>query len=71
MATCNVYLWTTLTPDSRARILGEATAFGDERLECEARGKREHDILLFPMGSQAVPIAEPDWDYHKGKGIWE
>ena len=24
-----------------------------------------------PTGSQEVPIAESDWDYHKEKGIWE
>jgi len=23
------------------------------------------------MGSQVVPKAEPDWDYHKEKIIWE
>ena len=23
------------------------------------------------MESQVVPIAEPDWNYHKEKGIWE
>ena len=61
----------TLTPDQRAQVWGEATAFGDEWFECEARGKREHEIALLPMGSQVVPIAEPDWDYHKEKIIWE
>ena len=61
----------TLTPDLRAQVLGEATAFGDEWLECEARGKKEHEIPLLPTGSQVVSIAEPDWDYHKEKGIWE
>ena len=59
----------TLTPDQRARVWGEATAFGDEWFECEARGKREHEIALLPMGSQVVPKAEPD--YHKEKIIWE
>ena len=58
-------------PDSRAWVLQEVTAFRDEWLEHEARGKREHEIDLFPMGSQVVPIAELDWDYHKEKGIWE
>ena len=61
----------TLTPNSRDRVLGEGTAFGDEWLEGEARGKQEHEIALLPMGSQAVPIAEPDWNEHKEKGIWE
>ena len=60
-----------LTPDSRAPVLGESTAFGDGWLECEARGKKEHEIPLLPTGSQVVSIAEPDWDYHKKKGIWE
>ena len=60
-----------LIPNSRDRVLGEGTAFGDEWLEGEARGKQEHEIALLPMGSQAVPIAEPDWDEHKEKGIWE
>ena len=51
--------------------MGEATTFGDEWLQCEARGQREHEITLVLTGSQAVPIAESDWDYHKEKGIWE
>ena len=61
----------TLTPDQRAQVWGEATAFGDEWFECEARGKREHEIALLPMGSQVVPIAEPDWDCHKEKEKWQ
>ena len=40
-------------------------------LKPETRGKREHEIVLLPMGSQVVPIAELDGDYHKEKGIWE
>ena len=53
-----------LTPDLRARVLREATTFGDEWLEPEIRGKREHEIGLPPTGSQAVPTTEPDWDYN-------
>ena len=45
-----------LTPDLRARVLGEATTFGDEWLEHETRGKREHEIALLPTGSQTVSI---------------
>ena len=45
-----------LTPDLRARVLGEATTFGDEWLEHETRGKREHKIALLPTGSQTVSI---------------
>ena len=60
-----------LTCDSRAWVFGEATIFVDEWLECETRGKREHELALLPTGSQEVPIAESDWDYHKEKGIWE
>ena len=56
-----------LTPDSIAWVLGEATTFGDEWLEHETRGKKEHEIALLPMGSQAVPIAETDWDYNMAK----
>ena len=37
----------------------EATTFGDEWLERETRGKREHEIALLPTRSQAVPITEP------------
>ena len=48
-----------LTPNSRAQVLGEATIFGDEWLEHETKGKREHKIILLPTGSQAVPITEP------------
>ena len=53
-----------LTPDLRARVLREATTFGDEWLECERRGKREHEIALLPAGSQAVPTTEPGWVYN-------
>ena len=61
----------TLTPLTREiEFWGEGTAFGDEWIEGEARGKREHEIALLPMGSQVVPIADPDWDDHKEKGIW-
>ena len=61
----------TLTPLTREiEFWGEGTAFGDEWIEGEARGKREREIALLPMGSQAVPIADPDWDDHKEKGIW-
>ena len=49
----------TLTPDSRTRVLGEATTFGEKWLERETRGKREHEIALLPTGSQAVSITEP------------
>ena len=48
-----------LTPDSKTRVLGEATTFGDEWFEHETRGKREHEIALLLTGSQAVPITEP------------
>ena len=48
-----------LTPDSRTRVLGEATTFEDEWLEDETRGKRKHKIALLPTGSQAVPLTEP------------
>ena len=49
----------TLTPDSRARVLVEATTFGDEWFECKTREKMEHEIALLSTGSQAVPITEP------------
>ena len=49
----------TLTSDSRARVLGEATTFGVEWLQHETRGKRKHKIALLPTGSQTVPITEP------------
>ena len=51
--------------------MGEVTIFGDEWLERETRRKREHELALLPTGSQAVPIAEPDWDYHKEEGRQE
>ena len=47
-----------LTPDSRALVLREATTFGDEWLERETRGKREHEIALLPTRSQAVLMTE-------------
>ena len=48
----------TLTPDMRTLALEEAT-FGDEWLQRETRGKREHEIALLPTGSQEVPITKP------------
>ena len=48
----------TLSPDSYSQVLGKATTFGDEWLECEIRGKREHEIALLPTGSQEIPITE-------------
>ena len=46
----------TQIPDLRAQVLGETTTFGDEWLKCETRGTREHEITVFPTGSQAVPV---------------
>ena len=60
-----------VTPDRRARVLGEATTFGDEWLECETSGKKEHKITLLPPGSQAVPITELVWDYNMAKRRWD
>ena len=48
-----------LTPDLKTRVLGEATTtFGEKWLEHERRGKREHEIVLLPTGSQAFPVTE-------------
>ena len=47
-----------LTPDLEAWTLGETTAFGDEWLERETRGKSEHEVAPLPTGSQPVPITE-------------
>ena len=46
----------TQIPDLRAQVLGETTTFGDEWLQCETRGTREHEITLLSTGSQAVPV---------------
>ena len=35
-----------LTPDSKTRVWGEATTFGDEWLERETRRETEHGIAL-------------------------
>ena len=35
-----------LTPDSKTRVLGEATTFGDEWLERETRREGENGIAL-------------------------
>ena len=48
----------TLTPDSKARVLGKAVAYGDEWLGNESVGKREDEITALPTGSQAVPATE-------------
>ena len=57
----------TLTPDSKARVLGKAVAYGDEWLCNESVGKREDEIAALPTGNQAVPTTEPDWDYNTAK----
>ena len=61
----------TLSPDSKARILGKAVAYGDEWLGNESVGKREDEIAALPTGNQAVPITEPDRDYNTAKGRWD
>ena len=44
-----------LTPDFRARVLREATIFGDEWLEREIRGKMEHEMALLLPGAKQFP----------------
>ena len=46
----------TLTPDSRTRVWGDTTTFGEKRLKRETRGRREHEIALLPTRNQVVPI---------------
>ena len=55
---CNVHLGTDADSRLRTWVLGEAPTFGDEWLECETRGRREHKIALLPHGRQVVPITE-------------
>ena len=61
----------TLTPDSKARVLGKAVAYGDKWLGNESVGKREDEITALHIGNQMVPTIEPDWDYNTAKGIWD
>ena len=61
----------TLTPDSKARVLEKAIAYGDEWFGNESVGKREDEITTFPTGNQVVPTTEPDWDYNTAKGRWD
>ena len=61
----------TLTPDSKARVLGKAIAYGEEWLGDESVGKREDEITTLPTRNQVVPITEPDWDYNTAKGRWD
>ena len=49
-----------LTPDSKARVLGKAVAYGDEWLCNESVGKREDEIAALPTGNQVAPNIEPD-----------
>ena len=56
-----------LTPDSRARVWGETTTFGDEWLEHETRVKRGHEIALL----HTVPMTEPGWKYNIAKRGWD
>ena len=71
MEGCNVYLGTTLTPESKTRVLGKAVAYGDEWLGNESVGRRENEIAALPTGNQVVPTIEPDWDYNTAKGRWD
>ena len=48
----------TLSPDSKARILGKAVAYGDEWLGNESVGKREDEIAALFTRTQVVPIIE-------------
>ena len=40
----------TLTPDSKAQVLGKAVAYGDEWLGTKSVGKREGEITGSPLG---------------------
>ena len=51
--------------------MGKAAAYGDEWLGNESVGKREDEIATLPIGNQAVPTTEPDWDYNTAKGRWD
>ena len=57
----------TLTLDSKSRVLGKAVAYGDEWLGNESVGKMEDEITALPIGNQAIPATEPDWDYNIAK----
>ena len=54
-----------LTLDLRARVLREATTFGNEWLEHEIRGKIEHKIALLLPGAKQFP-----WQSQTGTIIW-
>ena len=60
-----------LTPDLRVQVLRGATALEMNGLSVRQGGKRGHEIALFPMGRQEVPIAETDWDYNMAKRGWD
>ena len=55
---CNVCIGVEADSWLKNLSFGEAPTFGDEWLECEIRGRREHKIALLPHGSQVVPITE-------------
>ena len=61
----------TLTPNSKSQVLGKAVVYGDEWLGNESVDKREDKIAALPTGNQAVPSAEPDWDYNTAKERWD
>ena len=60
-----------LTPDLRVHVMGGATALEMNGLSVRQGGKRGHEIAVFPMGRQEVPIAETDWDYNMAKRGWD
>ena len=60
-----------LTPDLRVQVMGGATALEMNGLSVRQGGKRGHEIAVFPMGRQEVPIAETDWDYNMAKRGWD
>ena len=52
-----------LTPDSRTRVLGEATILLLKMNDLSMRqGERGNERALLPTERQAVPTTEPDWD---------
>jgi len=67
-----VYLGTNTDSQlKRVEFWEKAVAYGDEGLGNESVGKREDEIATLPIGNQAVPTTEPDWDYNTAKGRWD
>lgn len=64
-------LGTDADPDSRTRVLGEATTLEMNGLSTRKGERGNTKIALLPTERQAVPMREAEWDYSMAKRRWD